>query len=108
MKIERLVKMANDIGNFFNSETDKEIAAEGVFIFVGRIPHTGIFRDVLKLDAGGYIITDDNMRTSSAGIFAAGDCRAKQFRQVVTAAGDGANATYSTELYIDELKGQTY
>ena len=86
----------------------KEIAAEGVFIFVGRIPHTGIFRDVLKLDAGGYIITDDNMRTSSAGIFAAGDCRAKQFRQVVTAAGDGANATYSTELYVDELKGQTY
>jgi len=86
----------------------KEIAAEGVFIFVGRIPHTRIFQDVLKLDAGGYIITDDNMRTSSAGIFAAGDCRAKQFRQVVTAAGDGANATYSTELYIDELKGQTY
>jgi len=90
------------------SGTIKEIAAEGVFIFVGRIPHTGIFRDVLKLDAGGYIITDDNMRTSSAGIFAAGDCRAKQFRQVVTAAGDGANATYSTELYVDELKGQTY
>ena len=86
----------------------KEIAAEGVFIFVGRIPHTGIFQDVLKLDAGGYIITDDNMRTSSAGIFAAGDCRAKQFRQVVTAAGDGANAIYSTELYVDELKGQTY
>jgi thioredoxin reductase (NADPH) len=86
----------------------QDVAAEGVFIFVGRIPHTGIFRDVLKLDAGGYIITDDNMRTSSAGIFAAGDCRAKQFRQVVTAAGDGANAIYSTELYIDELKGQTY
>ncbi len=86
----------------------QDVAAEGVFIFVGRIPQTGIFRDVLKLDAGGYIITDDNMRTSSAGIFAAGDCRAKQFRQVVTAAGDGANAIYSTELYIDELKGQTY
>jgi thioredoxin reductase (NADPH) len=86
----------------------KEIAAEGVFIFVGRIPHTGIFQDVLKLDAGGYIITDDNMRTSSPGIFAAGDCRAKQFRQVVTAAGDGANATYRTELYVDELNGQTY
>jgi thioredoxin reductase (NADPH) len=86
----------------------KDIAAEGVFIFVGRIPHTGIFRNVLKLDEGGYIITDDNMRTSSAGIFAAGDCRAKLFRQVVTAAGDGANATYSAELYVDALKGQTY
>lgn len=86
----------------------KEIDAEGVFIFVGRLPHTGIFRDVLKLDSGGYIITDDNMRTSVAGIFAAGDCRAKQFRQVVTAAGDGANAIYSTELYVEELKGEIY
>ncbi len=86
----------------------KEIDAEGVFIFVGRLPHTGIFRDVLKLDSGGYIITDDNMRTSAAGIFAAGDCRAKQFRQVVTAAGDGANAIYSAQLYVEELKGETY
>ena len=84
------------------------IEAEGVFIFVGRIPHTGIFHDILKLDAGGYIITDEDMRTSTAGIFAAGDCRAKQFRQVVTAAGDGANAIYSTELYVDELKGEAY
>jgi thioredoxin reductase (NADPH) len=85
-----------------------EISAEGVFIFVGRLPHTGLFRDILRLDAGGYIITDDNMRTSAAGIFAAGDCRAKQFRQVVTAAGDGANAIYSAELYVEELKGETY
>ena len=85
-----------------------EISAEGVFIFVGRLPHTGLFRDILRLDVGGYIITDDNMRTSAAGIFAAGDCRAKQFRQVVTAAGDGANAIYSAELYVEELKGETY
>ncbi|MFA5321354.1 MAG: thioredoxin-disulfide reductase [Smithella sp.] len=85
-----------------------DIEAEGIFIFVGRVPHTDIFRDILKMDAGGYIITDDNMRTSAAGVFAAGDCRAKQFRQVVTAAGDGANAIYSAELYVDELKGQSY
>jgi len=84
------------------------IEAEGVFIFVGRTPTTGLFRDIVNLDKGGYIITDDNMLTSAAGIFAAGDCRAKQFRQVVTAAGDGANAIYSAELYVDELKGQTY
>jgi len=84
------------------------IEAEGVFIFVGLTPNTALFRDVLNLDKGGYIITDDNMRTSAPGIFAAGDCRAKQFRQVVTAAGDGANAIYSAELYVDELKGQTY
>jgi len=63
---------------------------------------------MLKVDAGGYIITDDKMRTSAAGIFAAGDCRAKQFRQVITAAGDGANALYSAELYVEDLKGETY
>jgi thioredoxin reductase (NADPH) len=85
-----------------------EIPAEGIFIFVGRIPHTGLFQNLLKLDAGGYIITDDNMQTSVAGIFAAGDCRAKQFRQVVTAAGDGANAAFSAELYVDNLKGENY
>lgn len=85
-----------------------ELPADGVFVFVGRIPQTEIFRDVLKLDNAGYILTDDNMHTSAAGIFAAGDCRAKQFRQVITAAGDGANAIYSAELYIAALKGESY
>ncbi len=85
-----------------------ELPADGVFVFVGRIPQTEIFRDILNLDNAGYIITDDNMRTSAAGIFAAGDCRAKQFRQVITAAGDGANAIYSAELYIAALKGESY
>jgi thioredoxin reductase (NADPH) len=85
-----------------------KIEAEGVFIFVGRTPNTELFRDIVNLDKGGYIITDDNMRTSTAGIFAAGDCRAKQFRQVVTAAGDGANAIYSAELYVEALKGESY
>lgn len=86
----------------------KEINADGVFIFVGRLPHTGIFRNILKLDDSGYIITNDAMDTSAAGIFAAGDCRAKLFRQVVTAAGDGANAAFSAELYIGNLKGEAY
>jgi thioredoxin reductase (NADPH) len=85
-----------------------EIAAEGVFIFVGRIPNTSLFQGLLKLDANGYILTDDNMNTFAAGIFAAGDCRAKQFRQVVTAAGDGANAAFSAELYVGNMKGEAY
>lgn len=85
-----------------------EIAAEGVFIFVGHLPHTDIFRGLLELDANGYIITDEKLQTSATGIFAAGDCRAKLFRQVVTAAGDGANAVFSAELYIEGLKGGNY
>jgi len=86
----------------------REIAADGAFIFVGRLPYTEIFKDLVKMDKGGFIITDENLRTQAAGLFAAGDCRAKLFRQVVTAAGDGANAVHSAELYIDEVKGQTY
>jgi thioredoxin reductase (NADPH) len=85
-----------------------EIAAEGVFIFVGRLPHTDIFRGLLELDKTGFISTDENLKTSAAGIFAVGDCRVKLFRQVITAAGDGANAIHVAELYIEDLKGETY
>jgi thioredoxin reductase (NADPH) len=85
-----------------------EIAADGAFIFVGRLPYTEIFKGLVAMDKTGFLITDENMRTNADGIFAAGDCRAKLFRQVVTAAGDGANAVNSAELYIDEVKGQTY
>jgi len=85
-----------------------EIAADGAFIFVGRLPYTDIFKDLVKMDQAGFIITDENLRTNAPGFFAAGDCRAKLFRQVITAAGDGANALHSAELYIDDVKGQTY
>jgi len=85
-----------------------EISADGIFIFVGRLPYTEIFKGLVDMDKTGFIITDENMRTNAAGLFAAGDCRAKLFRQVVTAAGDGANAVHSAELYIDEVKGRTY
>ena len=91
-----------------HSGKTSEIAAEGVFIFVGRLPHTEIFRGLLDLDPTGFIKADDNLKTSAAGIFAAGDCRVKLFRQVITAAGDGANAIYMAELYIEDLKGETY
>jgi len=85
-----------------------EIPADGAFIFVGRLPYTEMFKGLVEMDKTGFIVTNENMRTSAAGIFAAGDCRDKLFRQVVTAAGDGANAVHSVELYIDEVKGQTY
>jgi thioredoxin reductase (NADPH) len=86
----------------------KEIAAEGAFIFVGRLPYTDIFKGLVNMDKTGFIITDEELRTKAPGIFAAGDCRAKLFRQVITAAGDGANAVHSAELYIDDVKGRTY
>ena len=85
-----------------------EIEADGAFIFVGRLPYTDLFKGLVAMDKTGFILTDENLRTDAPGIFAAGDCRAKLFRQVVTAAGDGANAVHRAELYLDEVEGQVY
>ncbi|MBU2461390.1 thioredoxin-disulfide reductase [bacterium] len=72
----------------------------GVFIFVGLTPNTYFLKGIVELDKAGYIITDDEMKTSLDGIFSAGDCRKKDFRQIVTAAGDGAIAAFSAQKYI--------
>ena len=85
-----------------------EIPTAGIFIFTGLTPKTDIVRGVADLDQGGYIIVDANMHTSAKGIFAAGDCIKKRLRQVVTACGDGATAAFSAQLYIEELKGESY
>ncbi|MCE5263761.1 MAG: thioredoxin-disulfide reductase [Deltaproteobacteria bacterium] len=86
----------------------RELAVNGVFIFVGLTPNTAPFRGLVDTDAGGYITVDANMRTSAPGIFACGDCIAKGLRQVVTACGDGATAAISAQLYVEELKGEAY
>ncbi len=86
----------------------RELAADGVFIFVGLTPNTAAFRDLIAVDRGGYITVDANMQTSVAGIFACGDCIAKRLRQVVTACGDGATAAVSAQLFIEEMKGEAY
>ncbi len=86
----------------------RELAADGVFIFVGLTPNTGMLRELIALDRGGYITVDANMQTSVPGIFACGDCSAKRLRQVVTACGDGATAAFSAQLYVEELKGEAY
>lgn len=81
--------------------TIKELDAEGVFIFVGINPTTD-FVDVEK-DGQGFIKTDQDMKTSVQGIFAAGDCRTTSLKQVSTAVGDGAIAAFMAEKYIEEL-----
>jgi len=89
-------------------EKTKTIPAEGVFIFIGLIPNTDILRGVAGLSDAGYVVVDCGMRTSAEGIFACGDCIDKTLRQVVTACGDGATAAYSTQLYVEALKGESY
>ena len=87
--------------------TQEEISVDGVFIFVGAKPRTELM-PFIKHDNEGYIITDENMATDIPGLFCAGDVRSKSFRQVVTAASDGAIAAHSAEKYILSLKNKAY
>lgn len=86
-----------------NVKTDegKTIAVDGVFIAVGILPNTEKFKGLVDLDESGYIIAGEDGVTSTPGIFAAGDIRTKNLRQVVTAVADGANAVTSAEKYCD-------
>lgn len=86
-----------------NVKTDegKTIAVDGVFIAVGILPNTEKFKGLVDLDESGYIIAGEDCVTSTPGIFAAGDIRTKQLRQIVTAVADGANAVISAEKYCD-------
>ena len=79
-----------------------EIPVQGVFVYVGQIPHTQYFVGTLEKDARDYLITDEDMCTNIPGVFAAGDVRRKSLRQVVTAAGDGAIAAVSGIKYIED------
>ena len=79
-----------------------EIEADAVFIFVGIIPNSEILEGFAELDHG-FVKTDGNMRTSVPGLFACGDVRTTPFRQVATAAGDGAIAAHSADEYIQSL-----
>lgn len=82
---------------------EMEYECDGVFVYVGQEPKTEVFGDLGILDDEGYIITDENMKTSISGIFAAGDVRQKLLRQIVTAAGDGSMAAISSKHYVDGL-----
>ncbi len=94
---------------FYNKETGEEYSEDfsAVFIFVGSIPQTDLVPDVEK-DEGGYIVTNQEMKTSVDGLYAVGDVRNTPFRQLIVAASDGAIASHSAAQYIDELHGQAY
>lgn len=90
------------------SGEEKEVSARGVFIMAGIRPSTDFLHGFLEMDEEGYIITDENMRTSQEGIYACGDCRRKQLRQIVTACGEGATAAMAAQHYVDKMKGTAY
>ena len=88
------------IKNVKNNE-EKFIDCAGVFVCVGMIPQTKLFEGIITLDESGYILADESTKTSIEGVFAAGDVRSKEVRQIVTATGDGAVAAYHAERFLN-------
>ena len=81
---------------------EKELGVSAVFIAVGMNPQTDIFKDFVDLDEKGYVKAGEDCKTSSEGIYAAGDIRTKPLRQIVTAVADGATAVQSVERYLHQ------
>ena len=81
------------------------VDTDGIFVSIGRKPTTELVKDQLALDEAGYIIADESTKTSIPGVFAVGDVRTKQVRQVVTAVADGAVAVHEAEEYLAQHAG---
>ena len=89
------------VQNVESGETSN-IECSGLFVAVGRLPNTALFKDAVELDDSGYIVADESTRTNIPGVFAVGDVRTKALRQIVTACADGAVASRYIEDYIRE------
>jgi len=89
-----------------NGKTEEEsvLRTDGVFMYVGLVPNTKLFRGQLELDKAGYIVTDKRQRTNVPGVYAAGDVQAPLFRQSVIAAGTGAVAAMDAERFLAEAE----
>lgn len=85
-----------------NLDTEEvyDLEVSGIFEAIGLIPDNDVFANIVELDENGYILTDDEMRTKTEGLFAAGDTRQKHLRQIVTACSDGAIAATAAHEYL--------
>lgn len=81
------------------TEEKQQLACDGLFVSIGRKPNTALFPE-LKQDEGGYIAADESTKTSLPGVFAVGDVRTKELRQIVTAVSDGATAAHHAEIFL--------
>ena len=90
------------IKNNKNGES-KSMSTDAVFIAIGHIPNTSLFKDFLNLNENGYILTDEGTKTNIPGVFACGDVQDWEYRQAITAAGSGCMAAIDTERYLSNL-----
>ncbi len=81
----------------------REVDVDGVFVFIGLTPNTDLVRELVDLDAQGFIVTDAGLGTSLPGVFAAGDCRAGSTKQAASAAGEGAAVALAIRRYLEPL-----
>lgn len=86
------------------SGEEKEVKVSGVFVYVGLLPNSNFVKGVVELDEKGYIVTNAKMETSVPGIFAVGDIRSNQVRQISTACGNAVTAVINAEHYIREIR----
>lgn len=116
--VERL-ENAENVELMFNSEvaeilgekgadgvllkSGERLDCDGVFIAVGIVPRSETVKSLAKLDNNGYIVADESGKTSLDGLFAAGDVRTKELRQIITACSDGANCVDSVNKFLDTL-----
>jgi thioredoxin reductase (NADPH) len=101
IKGEQTVQSAS-VYNNVTGET-VEVPVSGVFFYVGNEPNTRFLTDIVELNEGGYVITDDRLESSVPGIFASGDARANHFKQVILAAAEGALAAMSAQRYLETI-----
>ena len=84
------------------SGVETEVAVDGIFVSIGRVPATALVAGQLELDKGGYVVADESTKTNIPGVFAVGDVRTKALRQIVTAVSDGAIAAHFADEYLAE------
>jgi len=94
-----------DSATIANNSTGEstDVPVSGIFFYVGNTPNTTFLSGLLDLDDAGYIITDEHLESTVPGIFAAGDVRANQFKQIVVAAGEGALAASSAQGFLEKV-----
>ena len=85
------------------TEESIDLTLDGMFVAIGLVPQNDIFKEIVTLDGRGYVQANENCLTNAKGVFVAGDCRTKNIRQVITAAGDGAVAALAACDYVDSL-----